>query len=607
MRNHLRRGVSMMLALALASCAVATLAPAQTLSVVNKADSALLIVKLPTCTTACPTSVQGVWRYGSHQFTRTLKPKAVDTVRVARLGVADSATFDYTPIKATQKSVAVAAYVAPAPPVVTPPVITPPATPLPPSGAYVLPTLPAPLAVPYPATTRRVDVPAGADLQQALNNAQPGDELVLANGAAFTGNYLLPAKVGNGWIVVRCETLATPLGVRATPGGTCATIITPNTEPAIRTASGAARWRFVGLQIEHAPPASNTYQNYGIVVLGAGNETTLAQMPADIVLDRVQVRGSTTVGNSRCVAFNGIRQALIDSYVTECHGAGNDAQGVGGWNGPGPFLIENNRIEGSGQNIMFGGADPKITNLSPSDIVIRRNYLYKPLSWGRGVWTVKAAFELKHARRVLFEGNVIENHWADAQVGFAILFTTLADNNTSWAWTTVQDITVRDNLIQNSTSGINLSARSVYNNGTLPTNPTSRVLVDNNWFENVGRDPFQNAASAAVQLLADLVDVTVTRNTFSCACSMQSVVNFDGAPQTRTTITDNVFGASSYFVTGNNTGIGTATLNAFMPGGVFLRNTIPGASASQFPINALGNAAGADTLAIRRATAGVVR
>jgi hypothetical protein len=33
---------------------------------------------------------------------------------------------------------------------------------------------------------------------------------------------------------------------------------------------------------------------------------------------------------------------------------------------------------------MFGGADPSIPDLVPSDIEIRRNHLFKPLSWKIG-------------------------------------------------------------------------------------------------------------------------------------------------------------------------------------------------------------------------------
>jgi hypothetical protein len=53
---------------------------------------------------------------------------------------------------------------------------------------------------------------------------------------------------------------------------------------------------------------------------------------------------------------------------------------------------------------MFGGGDPAIPNLVPSDIEIRRNYFSKPLSWRVGdpsytgvTWLVKNLLELKNA------------------------------------------------------------------------------------------------------------------------------------------------------------------------------------------------------------------
>ena len=66
----------------------------------------------------------------------------------------------------------------------------------------------------------------------------------------------------------------------------------------------------------------------------------------------------------------------------------------------------------------------------PSDIEIVRNHLAKPLRWRKGdpsfegvEWTVKNLFELKNARRVLVDGNLLEYNWPQAQNGFAILFT----------------------------------------------------------------------------------------------------------------------------------------------------------------------------------------
>ena len=41
----------------------------------------------------------------------------------------------------------------------------------------------------YPAVTRKIRVPAGSNLQDALNAARAGDELVLAAGASYVGNF----------------------------------------------------------------------------------------------------------------------------------------------------------------------------------------------------------------------------------------------------------------------------------------------------------------------------------------------------------------------------------------------------------------------------------
>jgi hypothetical protein len=460
-------------------------------------------------------------------------------------------------------------------------------TPVTPSGSptYVTPAAPATVPVAYPAmtgTSRKVN--AGGDLQAALNAALPGDEIVLQNGATFTGNFTLPPKTGTAMIVVRSETVPVGAGTRMTPAAAvnAAKIVTASSDAAIKTTAGSANWRFVGLEVARKV---GTPYNYGIIVLGRGDEKVLSTLPRNIVLDRMYIHGTTTDGTSRCVAFNGTMLAVIDSHLGECHAKGQDAQGVGGWNGPGPFLIENNRIEASGQGVMFGGADPVIANVSPSDITIRRNYIYKPMTWGNGVWTVKAAFELKHGKRVLFEGNVIENHWADAQVGFAILLQTLADNNTSWAWTTVQDIMIRNNLIKNATSGANVLSRVAYNGGPMPTNPTSRVVFLNNVFQNVGRDPIKGTGGIAFQLLSDLVDVSLVNNTVIQSQGANQAVFFDGLPTIRTTIVNNVFPVTSYGIFGSSRGSGNGAINFYAPGGVVVGNVLPGQPASTYPAN----------------------
>ena len=51
-----------------------------------------------------------------------------------------------------------------------------------------------PLGVWAQAGAATIDVPAGGDLQGALNAAQPGDVIALAPGATYVGNFVLPKK-----------------------------------------------------------------------------------------------------------------------------------------------------------------------------------------------------------------------------------------------------------------------------------------------------------------------------------------------------------------------------------------------------------------------------
>ena len=70
------------------------------------------------------------------------------------------------------------------------------------------------------------------------------------------------------------------------------------------------------------------------------------------------MHGDRYVGQKRCIALNAANVTISDSYIAECKGVGQDTQAIGGWNGPGPYTIENNYLEAAGENVMFGGADP---------------------------------------------------------------------------------------------------------------------------------------------------------------------------------------------------------------------------------------------------------
>lgn len=72
---------------------------------------------------------------------------------------------------------------------------------------------------------------------------------------------------------------------------------------------------------------------------------------------------------------------------------------------------------------MFGGADPPLSLNSPvpADITIRHNHHFKPLAWKEDKrWVVKNLFELKCGERVLFEGNVLHNSFADGTRSYSL-------------------------------------------------------------------------------------------------------------------------------------------------------------------------------------------
>ncbi len=497
-------------------------------------------------------------------------------------GFRDSLTVTITPV-AVEQGPAAPPVVAVDPPVaapvespvvpVAPPIVAVPETA--PTG-IVVPTLPrATVSTVEPAVTgRRWAIPAGDmnALQNAVSSAAAGDEIVLPNNSEFVGSLTLGRHAGSGYVTLRSETVPAR-GVRVSPASAAALarIVTVDSRPAIGTSAGARGWRVTGVQVLQR---NDQIMNYGIVRLGSGSESSATDFVADILLDRIFVSAGANGSTRRCVALNGNGLGIIDSWLAECHSRGFDTQAVAGWTGNGPFLIENNHLEASTEIIAFGGADPGIVGMSPSDITIRGNHLYRPMAWANAGWLVKNLFELKHAKRLLFEGNVLENNWVNGQVGFAILFQAASD---AAPWTTIEDITVRNNVIRNSTSGLHLLSRSA-----MPSEPSKRIMFVNNLFENVGRDPISGGNGRLMQILSDFQDVSVISNTFTGG-TPNDILVFEGAAQRGLHVLRNVFQSTAYGLIGAGVGEGRVALERFAPGYVATGNVFTGRPERIYP------------------------
>ena len=437
-----------------------------------------------------------------------------------------------------------------------------------------------------PPAGKVITVKAGDNLQTAINNANLGDTIVLQAGATFTGNFTLPNKtIGSGWIYIvsgNYASLPAP-GNRVAPTDVAnmPQIVSPygDSGTGTRTAANAHHYRFVGIEFK---PVTGIFL-YSLISIGGG-ETSLDALPHDIIFDRCYIHGDPIAGGRRGVAMNGASVAVIDSYVSDFKQAGSDTQALWAYNSPGPLKIANNYLEAAGENVMFGGADPKIANLVPSDIEIKRNYFFKPLSWMGSTWTVKNLLEFKNAQRVLVEGNRFENNWPNAQNGFSLLITPKNQDGTA-PWVVTQDITIKSNSMKNLGSGINISAQD----GDRPiplTLRTHRVLIQDNVLEVTG---LGNADGRTFQILGGVTDLTIVHNTaFNTApACCTSFALLDATPANDQFIfANNIVSNGVYGFNGSGTGGGNAALNHYFTNWQFNNNAIIGENSSvTYPAN----------------------
>ena len=350
-----------------------------------------------------------------------------------------------------------------------------------------------------PAPGKTITVNSGGDLQSALNSASCGDTVQLQAGATFVGAFTFPAKNcdDNNWIIVRTSaddsllpaegSRLTPCyaGVSSLPGRPafqCASVknvLAKLVMPAsgsgpIVVASEANYYRLIGLEVTRGTFPGPVYDL--VLFRGAADH---------VVFDRLWFHGLAQDETAHGVAIAGTNVTVVDSFFTDFHcvsdtGACTDAQAIAGGGGSlpmGPYKIVNNFLEGSGENIIFGGG---AATLTPADIEIRQNHFFKPLIWMKGQagyvggtngnpFIVKNLLELKNAQRVLVEGNIMEYSWGGfSQSGFAILLTPKnqagANGSNLCPVCQVTDVTIRYNLVRHIGGGFQI-ANALSDNG----------------------------------------------------------------------------------------------------------------------------------------------
>jgi hypothetical protein len=422
-----------------------------------------------------------------------------------------------------------------------------------------------------------IQVSAGGNLQAALDQAQPGQTIQLQAGATFTGNFVLPHKTGASYITLRTATPdaslpAADTRIRPEHEALLPTIRSANVIPALRTAAGAHHWRIIGVRFT----AGGTGD---VIALGDPSQSDPAQLASDIVLDRIVIRGAET-GVKRGIALNCANTFVRNSYIAGVRLTGQESQAIAGWNGPGPFVIENNYIEAGAIGILFGGAQPAVDQLVPADIVIKRNLISRPVAWRTGGWVVKSLLELKNARRVLIEGNTLENNWVQAQSGFAVLFT-VRSHGTRATWSTVEHVRFQNNVVRHSSAGINILGRD----DTAPSQVANDIVIRNNLFTDIDHRNW-GGNGVWLQIGGGPSDVHVEHNTVLQSGSIVSVYGGTAAAPQQVPgfrFNSNIVLHNSYGIYGDNVGTGNPAIARYFPGSVIIGNAIAGGSASLYP------------------------
>lgn len=271
------------------------------------------------------------------------------------------------------------------------------------------------------------------------------------------------------------------------------------------------------------------------------------------------------------VRFNANNSAIANSYMEKIHWTNNESHAVLTGFANGPIQFTNNWFEGGATTIFTGGAPVDTAGGPAGDIYIGKNYIgrdlnYRFLSAGAAKsphppfgcgpldqvashdncpinYSIKNSLELKLGHRVLVDGNIIENSWADGQSGYAILLNVrtcsggatcgIYDTGTGLPTTAIDNIRFSNNWIRNSPQVIQIASRSgTPGNGGGVSLPITRLDFINNVFSNITDDAqFGNAGNDLFQWGAGSQKYTCTMsrtsNVAHAACQVIHTGNAD--------------------------------------------------------------------------------
>lgn len=201
-------------------------------------------------------------------------------------------------------------------------------------------------------------------LQNAINTAFAANTVeqeIRLPLIMYAGTFTIPAAAGTKYVTIRpsdVSWLPGPL-TRISPGDSInmPKIATPSTDTIAITMNGGNRkyLRFLGIEFKK----NGSFHAYQFIEIGNDAPSTFGALPSRVMVDRCYMHGNPLDDTARPMFIQGDYVSIINSYLTDFHQIGADAQAIAMFAGTG-FGFVNNYAEGYGENILWGGSDTSV-------------------------------------------------------------------------------------------------------------------------------------------------------------------------------------------------------------------------------------------------------
>ena len=371
-------------------------------------------------------------------------------------------------------------------------------------------------------------VPAGGNLQAALNAAQCGDTVVLEAGATFTVAgleqpfQLKPKGACTGtdadWITVKgsnADSLPAtlrPLSVQQIRALNFPKLVTNTSTPALEAVASAHHYRLIGIEITN-DSQGGTLSNNGLIfagiIHGSSPALTFATVPRSIEFDRVWVHSEEDGTDSEiATCLRGFLLGAADITIKNSRVAGFRAFAPGTFNpqssqailiekGPGPYTISNNFLEAWFTSIFTGGGPQWVTNqaavssgatlsqatLSNVNNLAVGDYIAFKVTGQGGVYQV--------VRVTGINGNTVnyvpQPGLGGGTNGNPLLVAPDSPGHAVWNGDTPKNLRITNNTFwKNSVVGLAAGAHGFYGKGHIEFKTATDTLVEGNDFSGFG-------------------------------------------------------------------------------------------------------------------------